>query len=114
MRFLRVLLAIALVPLAACGGGTSETPGAQSSGQNGFPVTVTHKYGDTTIAKAPARVVTLGLSDHDPVLALGVKPVGAIDWFGERPYGKWPWRNHFGAAPHPRSSASGTLCSSRT
>ncbi|MEU2660865.1 iron-siderophore ABC transporter substrate-binding protein, partial [Streptomyces sp. NPDC007325] len=25
------------------------------------------------------------------VLALGVKPVGAVDWFKEDPYGKWPW-----------------------
>lgn len=102
MRFFRVLITSALLSLAACGGaGTSETPGAQSSGQNSFPVTVTHKYGDTTIAKAPARVVTLGLSDHDAVLALGVKPVGAIDWFGERPYGKWPWAQPLwgGAAP---------------
>ncbi|RSN05342.1 hypothetical protein DMC63_38310 [Streptomyces sp. WAC 05977] len=32
-----------------------------------------------------------GLSDHDAVLALGIRPVGAVDWFKERPYGKWPW-----------------------
>ena len=37
--------------------------------------------------KKPKQVVTLGLSDQDAVLALGVKPVGAIDWFKERPYG---------------------------
>ncbi|MFB7938726.1 iron-siderophore ABC transporter substrate-binding protein, partial [Streptomyces sp. NPDC056049] len=47
--------------------------------------------GSTTIDKEPKRVVTLGLSDQDAVLALGVKPVGAVDWFKEDPYGKWPW-----------------------
>ncbi len=93
MLILRLLLAAALLTLTACGGGVvvSDPPAANASGQASFPATATHKYGDTTITKAPSRVVTLGLSDHDAVLALGVRPVGAIDWFGERPYGKWPW-----------------------
>ncbi|WP_410664804.1 iron-siderophore ABC transporter substrate-binding protein [Amycolatopsis sp. lyj-84] len=56
-----------------------------------FPVAVEHKYGSTTVEKQPSRIVTLGLSDHDAVLALGIRPVGAVDWFKERPYGKWPW-----------------------
>ncbi|MFE6616365.1 ABC transporter substrate-binding protein [Amycolatopsis sp. NPDC057786] len=25
------------------------------------------------------------------MLALGIRPVGAVDRFKERPYGKWPW-----------------------
>ncbi|HWS33648.1 MAG TPA: iron-siderophore ABC transporter substrate-binding protein, partial [Actinoplanes sp.] len=43
----------------------------------------------------------LGLSDQDPVLALGVVPVGAIDWFLERPYGKWPWAQPLWAGKAP-------------
>ncbi len=91
-------LALALVALVtaagltACSGTEDTTASTVKAGDAGtFPVSVEHKYGTTTIEKAPARVVTLGLSDHDAVLALGVKPVGAIDWFKERPYGKWPW-----------------------
>lgn len=85
----------AALALGACGSdsGTDDgtaAPGA-SAGQDAFPVTVAHKYGSTEIKSAPTRVVTLGLSDQDAVLALGVKPVGAVDWFGERPFGKWPW-----------------------
>jgi iron complex transport system substrate-binding protein len=57
-----------------------------------FPVTIAHKYGSTVIPKAPTRVVTLGLSDHEPALALGVKPVGVVDWFQERPFGTWVWQ----------------------
>ncbi len=37
-----------------------------------------HVYGETTIAKAPTRVATLGWSDQDFALALGVAPVGAV------------------------------------
>nr|MDT0665026.1 iron-siderophore ABC transporter substrate-binding protein [Micromonospora sp. DSM 115978] len=60
-----------------------------------------HKYGVTEIEAAPQRVVTLGLSDHEPVLALGVKPVGAIDWYGERPYGIWPWTDELWGDERP-------------
>ncbi|WP_216205120.1 iron-siderophore ABC transporter substrate-binding protein [Amycolatopsis aidingensis] len=79
--------------LAGCGGTEDSSTGdAPADGQGGaFPVTVEHKYGTTEIPSAPQRVVTLGLSDQDAALALGVKPVGAVDWFKERPYGKWPW-----------------------
>lgn len=83
--------------LAACGGGASEqqpsepsAPQTQAEG-NALPVTVEHKYGTTEVTKAD-KIVTLGLSDHEIVLALGVKPVGAVDWFGERPFGVFPWQ----------------------
>jgi iron-siderophore transport system substrate-binding protein len=86
-----VLTAIAL--LASACGSTAAGPGTPppAGGQAAFPVRVEHKYGTAEITKAPSRVVTLGLSDQDAVLALGIRPVGAIDWFGERPYGQWPW-----------------------
>lgn len=87
---------VAALALSACGGGTEKTEAkpsgeASSSKSAAFPVTVEHKYGSTTIDAEPKRVVTLGLSDQDAVLALGIKPVGAVDWFKETPYGKWPW-----------------------
>jgi iron complex transport system substrate-binding protein len=91
-------LLLAFLPslvLTACGSGESAEPEAdapaEGSSGGAFPVTVEHKYGSTTIEKAPQRVITLGLSDQDAALALGVKPVGAVDWFKERPFGKWPW-----------------------
>lgn len=96
--------AAAALALTACGGGAENT-GSKSSGEEGgksaaFPVTVEHKYGSTTIDEEPKKVVTLGLSDQDAVLALGVKPAGAVDWFKEDPYGKWPWaKDKWGGAP---------------
>jgi iron complex transport system substrate-binding protein len=90
------LAAVALVAtllLAACGGGAASSGSQSGSAAAGgaFPVKVEHKYGTTEVKAEPKRVVTLGLSDQDTVLALGTKPVGAVDWFKETPFGKWPW-----------------------
>lgn len=98
MRSAKIVLLFLVLALAGCGVG--DPPAAQEPTGGGgsstdtattFPVEVEHKYGTTTIEKKPERIVTLGLSDQDVVLALGAKPVGAIDWFKERPYGLWPW-----------------------
>ncbi|MBB6171885.1 iron complex transport system substrate-binding protein [Nocardiopsis mwathae] len=85
-----MLLTLTLA-LTACGGGQDASSGGDASGDGAFPVTIGHKFGETEITAEPEKVVTLGLSDQDAVLALGVKPVGAVDWFKEDPYGKWPW-----------------------
>ncbi|MFI5843334.1 iron-siderophore ABC transporter substrate-binding protein [Catenuloplanes sp. NPDC051500] len=95
-------LAVAVLALTGCAGGDGDASAPPSGpAAAGFPVSVEHKYGTTEIKAAPARVVTLGLSDQDPVLALGVVPVGAIDWFLERPYGKWPWAQPLWAGKTP-------------
>lgn len=79
--------------LAACGGdGSAKREEAGTAApQARFPVTIVHKFGSTTIPEPPARVVTLGYSEQDPVLALGVKPVAVREWFGEQPYATFPW-----------------------
>lgn len=56
-----------------------------------FPVTIDHKYGSTTIDALPERIVTVGLTDHDALLALDIVPVGTTEWFGEHPGAVWPW-----------------------
>ncbi|MGH3982909.1 MAG: ABC transporter substrate-binding protein [Pseudonocardiaceae bacterium] len=79
--------------LAAC--GSESDPGPSTTDDaiegSGFPVTVAHKYGSTTIPAEPQRVVTVGFTDPDFVLALGVKPVAITDWYGDYPLGVWPW-----------------------
>ncbi|MGH3837259.1 MAG: iron-siderophore ABC transporter substrate-binding protein, partial [Pseudonocardiaceae bacterium] len=77
----------------------SETDAPAGSGDGRFPVTVAHKYGSTEIPAEPRRVVTVGLSDHDYLLSLGVVPVGLTDWYGDYPNGTWPWAaDELGAA----------------
>lgn len=56
-----------------------------------FPVTVEHQFGATTIPSAPQRVLSLGYSDQDPILALGVQPVAVRYWFGSADAQVWPW-----------------------
>ncbi|GAA1945962.1 iron-siderophore ABC transporter substrate-binding protein [Amycolatopsis minnesotensis] len=91
MRVARALAVAAVLAatVVACGQSTKDAGSAPAAGV--FPVSVAHKYGTTEIRTAPSRVVTLGLSDQDAALALDVKPVGVVDWFNERPFGKWPW-----------------------
>ncbi|MGI9003083.1 MAG: iron-siderophore ABC transporter substrate-binding protein [Pseudonocardia sp.] len=76
--------------LAACSSTPSAGSGATGSG-GGFPVTITHKFGDTVIPKAPERVFSVGYNDQDSLLALGVTPVGVREWFGNFPYATHPW-----------------------
>jgi iron complex transport system substrate-binding protein len=90
------------VSLVACGSDAEPEAVAATSEGTAFPVTVEHKYGSTTVPAEPKKVVTLGLSDQDAVLALGVTPVGAVDWFKEQPYGKWPWTKELWGANPPQ------------
>jgi iron complex transport system substrate-binding protein len=78
--------------LTACG-GAAEPPatGGAPAATGPFPLTVEHSRGTTEIPAAPQRVVTVGFSDQDPVLAMGVRPVGVTDWYGDHPYATWPW-----------------------
>src|SRR5262245_5354376 len=65
----------------------SEISGSTTNGEVGtFPVTITHKYGQTTIDATPARVISVGFVDQDTILALGVTPVAVRDWYGDQPY----------------------------
>jgi iron complex transport system substrate-binding protein len=66
--------------LVACGSvqDSSTQPSAPAPADaSAFPVSITHKFGTTTIDKAPSRVVVIGTSsdDLDAALALGVTPV---------------------------------------
>jgi iron complex transport system substrate-binding protein len=103
-RFLAGLSVLAVVPvLAACGSDSDSTATPSSGGSSGgppeeaaFPVTIKHKYGETTIEKAPQRVVCLGLTDQDALMALGVVPVGVTYWFGdEKLQGVYPWAQEY-------------------
>jgi iron complex transport system substrate-binding protein len=97
-------LLLGLGLLAACGGtaegpSTADAPAAEAG--SGFPVTLTHKLGTTTIPAAPKRIVALGEVDQDTLLALGVQPVGMAELTGVQEGGLAPWTASkiTGAAP---------------
>ncbi|MEU4540002.1 iron-siderophore ABC transporter substrate-binding protein [Streptosporangium sp. NPDC023825] len=89
-----LLLGLGLV--GACAG---ESGGAEQAAANapatqaasGFPVTIKHKLGTTTIESAPQRIVALGEVDQDTLLALGVQPVAMAELTGVQPDGLAPW-----------------------
>lgn len=56
-----------------------------------FPVTIEHKFGTTTITEAPQRVVAIGFTEQDPLLALGIKPVAVRYWYGDTTNAIFPW-----------------------
>ncbi|XRQ14396.1 iron-siderophore ABC transporter substrate-binding protein [Actinomadura welshii] len=93
-----VTVLLLTVGLAACGGEETGSDGdGQAAAGSGFPVSIQHKYGTTEITAAPERVVTVGMTDQDAVLALGVKPVGVVEFSGlglgvaEHPWSAQAW-----------------------
>jgi iron complex transport system substrate-binding protein len=68
-------------PAAASGGPVDGT----------FPATVPHKFGETTVPEQPVRVVSVGVTEQDILLQLGVVPVAVTEWYGDKPFATWPW-----------------------
>src|SRR3954468_2461165 len=72
---------VALGLMTACGSNTEMPVGSPS-------VTISHKFGETTVPANPQRVVTVGWTDQDFVLPFGVVPVSTRDFFDE--YNDYP------------------------
>ncbi|MFH8891904.1 iron-siderophore ABC transporter substrate-binding protein [Streptomyces sp. NPDC017949] len=88
--------------LAGCGSGSKgegdkKSDGAPAAATGAFPVSVEHAFGSTKVAKAPQRVVSVGYTDDQAILALGIKPVGMVDQYPNPPGAapdintQWPW-----------------------
>jgi iron complex transport system substrate-binding protein len=102
LNFLILILVLTFMPVAA-----QDTPG------DAFPVTIEHKFGSTTITEAPQRVVAIGYTEQDPLLALGVAPVSIRYWYGDEPNAIFPWAQEeaeaINAAPEVLEMGFGTL-----
>jgi iron complex transport system substrate-binding protein len=97
-----LLAATALV--AGCGADAPERdagPAPTVAAGGVFPVTLEHEYGETTVPEQPQRVVTVGVTEQDVVLQLGVVPVAVTEWYGGQPSATWPWAHDLlgGAEP---------------
>lgn len=55
---------------------------------------VEHQFGSTDIPASVQRVVTLGFTDHDAVLALGIVPLGLNRWYEDMERGVGSWAEH--------------------
>ncbi|MCC6617237.1 MAG: iron-siderophore ABC transporter substrate-binding protein [Anaerolineae bacterium] len=83
LSFLLLLapLLVSVAPLAA-----QETEEADL-----FPVTIEHQFGSTIIPEAPQRVVSIGYTEQDFLLALGVTPLAVRYWYGDDDDAIFPW-----------------------
>ena len=70
--------------------GSTESPAAFGD-PTAFPVTFDTMFGEVVIEELPQRVVSVGYTEGDLILALGVTPVAIRDWYGDQPNGLWPW-----------------------
>jgi iron complex transport system substrate-binding protein len=107
-----ILTVIALTSaglLAACGGEDAAEPAATATAGSQFPVTVEHKFGETSVPAQPKRIAVVGLTEQDIVLALGQVPIATTEWYGEQPSAVWPWAQDKlgGAKPTVLSAADG-------
>ncbi|WP_053368093.1 ABC transporter substrate-binding protein [Bacillus sp. FJAT-27245] len=92
MKYIFSLMAIfAVLLLAACGGNEKDNSAGKDQPKAGEDqsYTVEHAMGTTTLKKSPQRVVILTNEGTEALLALGIKPVGAVQsWTGD------PWYDH--------------------
>lgn len=54
-----------------------------------------HAFGEFVLEKPATRVVSLGYTSGDPLLALGIVPIGLRYWFGDEPNAVFPWAQPF-------------------
>lgn len=80
--------------LGACASDTTEDASTETR-------SVVHKLGSTEVPVDPERVVTIGYSDQDTLLAFGEVPVGVVDWYGDYPDATWPWAQDALGDEHP-------------
>lgn len=79
--------------LAGCATGATAPAGDSAAAADGFPVTIEHAYGETTIRAKPERIATVAWANHEVPLALGVVPVGMskATWGDDDGDGVLPW-----------------------
>ncbi|WP_071461397.1 ABC transporter substrate-binding protein [Bacillus massilinigeriensis] len=86
-RMFMVISVLALFMLAACGNNAEKTSSDKNKKDGGY--SVEHAMGTEKLDKKPKRVVVLTNEGTEALLALGIKPVGAVQsWLGN------PWYDH--------------------
>jgi iron complex transport system substrate-binding protein len=102
------LLVLGAAVVTGCGSsegghaaGSTSTAPAEARDEGTFPATATHRFGTTSVPKRPERIVVVGLTEQDAVLALGYKPIATTEWYGDRPGAIWPWARRAMGATNP-------------
>lgn len=86
-----LLLFLAIFTLGACGNGNlpDDSSSKTTTDSTSSSYTVEHAMGTTDVEGTPERVVILTNEGTEALLAMGVKPIGAVQsWTGD------PWYDH--------------------
>ncbi|UPK75023.1 iron-siderophore ABC transporter substrate-binding protein [Nocardioidaceae bacterium SCSIO 66511] len=84
-RTATLIASVALFTTVGCGSDSSDSSESDSEpvgDASAYPVTIDTSFGAVEIEEPPERVVTIGFSDQDFALALGVEPVGVREFLG--------------------------------
>ncbi|HWO77125.1 MAG TPA: iron-siderophore ABC transporter substrate-binding protein [Bacillus sp. (in: firmicutes)] len=89
-RNLFVLMVLAVFALSACGtDDTEENANQDTETEKNSGYTVEHSMGVAEIPDTPEKIVVLTNEGTEALLAMGIKPVGAVQsWLGD------PWYEH--------------------
>lgn len=88
-KILSVFAILAVLLVSACGNTKDEAKENSNNSEKETSYTVKHAMGTTEIKGNPKRVVVLTNEGTEALLALGIKPVGAVQsWLGN------PWYDH--------------------
>ncbi|MGH3672023.1 MAG: ABC transporter substrate-binding protein [Pseudonocardiaceae bacterium] len=83
---------IAVLPACGAGGTDGGTAGPRGpAAGSAFPVTLRDRFGPVTIAAAPTTVASVGRTDHDVLLALGIAPVSVYQFVPSMTRGVGAW-----------------------
>lgn len=84
------ILFVVSIVLTACGEKPAAQPSASAAAQETAksegPRTIKHAMGEAAVPAQPKRVVILTNEGTEALLALGVKPVGAVESFTGKPW----------------------------
>lgn len=79
-----LVTALALTSCSTDDGDSAVDAASSTTVEDGaYPVSIAHAYGATEFTEQPKRVVTIGWSGQDAVLALGSVPVGMEKFSGD-------------------------------
>jgi iron complex transport system substrate-binding protein len=84
-------LAVAAGVTACSSGGSSAEPAGPDTAVPGFPFQYEHVFGTTVVPNPATKVAVIGVTDADPLLALGLQPLTNTGFTFYPETGLGPW-----------------------
>ena len=79
----------------------TEAPTTGEPAADAYPITIEHHFGETVIPATPTRVVSLGYTEQDAIVAFGIEPIAVRYAFGPEDDVFFPWADAAAGASDP-------------